>query len=690
MERDGPFGHWETSRLNVLETSHQSSALVFPSYADRACWKGWNAVACCRPLLPPSPRPRLQQVPTASRGWRQRRSLHIYGFDTAATDIGAVGGTGAGQTIALVEAYHSPTLPADLQTFDTEYSLPAVPSLKEVNESGGSTLPASNILWSVETSLDLEWAHAVAPGANIVVVEAASSQLGDLLAAADTARNLPGVSVVSMSWGVDEFTSETSFDSLFTTPAGHDNITFVASAGDTSVATGVQWPAASPNVVSVGGTTLAVDAPSSAAAVATATEATYSGSISGVSSFESTPVYQQGSSTPAGRRVPDVVYNADPLSGFSVYSTAGGGWQTLGGTSAGAPQWAALVAIADQMRATAGQSTLDGVSQTLPQLYQLQNSGSATAALSNAASASAQSTPTLTGPAPQAPASKTTARSIIVARVRNSSAAAAALSLTTAAGKPKASQIITALANLPSQTVAASQNPLAAGESAKRKLPKHAVHLFFLNTLAGPPSVAVAAIAPPVASLASCFQISTAEIAVAAAPSTSRPSAIEATISSPPAAPSALARALADGAGFGAGQALALVQSFSSFFQSIAYVTAPYLFEAPIVPVTEQGAADAMAVGSFYIAHVDVSRVFGDAMASFVNECIGRRAVCIEGGGPPPDHSRAWWVTAGVVVVDAIVLGYVVQRHRRRLRATACVRWWEDPSHNAEPFQLAQ
>ena len=177
----------------------------------------------------------------------------------------------------------------------------------------------------------MEWSHAVAPGANIVVVEAGSDLLANLLAAVDTARHLPDVSVISMSWGVSEFASETSFDALFTTPAGHISETFVASTGDTATASTVQWPAASPNVVSVGGSTL-----NTAAAAGTASETDFVGAVTGTSQFEPAPPYQSSSGTNVDRKTPDVVYNANPIPGFSIYDSNQGGWETVGGTSAGA------------------------------------------------------------------------------------------------------------------------------------------------------------------------------------------------------------------------------------------------------------------------------------------------------------------------------------------------------------------
>ncbi len=176
------------------------------------------------------------------------------------TAADGVKGDGTGETIALIEAYNDPTISSDLQTFDNAFNLPAPPTLTVVNQLGtavSATAP-TNSGWTEEESLDVEWAHAIAPGANILVVEANSQSIQDLLAAVNTARSTPGVVAVSMSWGFPETSNEISYDSNFTTPAGHQGITFIASSGDSGSLAGASYPAASPNVLSVGGTTLLV------------------------------------------------------------------------------------------------------------------------------------------------------------------------------------------------------------------------------------------------------------------------------------------------------------------------------------------------------------------------------------------------------------------------------------------------
>jgi len=197
--------------------------------------------------------------------------------------------------------------------------------------------PTSNSGWALETSLDAEWAHVVAPAAKIVVVVAKSSSLSDLLTAVDYAVKTVGAKQVSMSWGSAEFSSETSYDSHF----NKSGVTFFASSGDRGA--GVMWPAASPYVVGVGGTTLQLDSSGNVIS-----ETGWSGSGGGVSAYEAKPAFQNVWQKAGKRSVPDVSYNADPYTGFPVYITNYGGstgWITVGGTSAGAPQWAAQQAL---------------------------------------------------------------------------------------------------------------------------------------------------------------------------------------------------------------------------------------------------------------------------------------------------------------------------------------------------------
>ena len=294
---------------------------------------------------------------TTPRGYTPAQIRAAYSFAGMTFNGGSIQADGTGQTIAIVDAYNDPNIVNDLHVFDTMFGIADPPSFKVLNQTGGTALPATDAGWSEEIALDVEWAHAMAPGASIVLVEANSSSLTDLLTAVNAARNLSSVSVVSMSWGSGEFSSERQYDQYFTTPSGHSGVTFVASAGDSGAQ--ATWPAISPNVLSVGGTTLS----------SATSETAWSGSGGGYSRYETEPTFQRSAQTSGMRTSPDVSFNANPNTGFAVYDSVatGGrsGWFEIGGTSAGAPQWAALVAIANQGRALAGLSALSGVQSNL-------------------------------------------------------------------------------------------------------------------------------------------------------------------------------------------------------------------------------------------------------------------------------------------------------------------------------------
>jgi subtilase family serine protease len=186
-----------------------------------------------------------------------------------------------------------------------------------------------------------------------------------------TAAGLPGVSAVSMSWGSGEFSSEHVFDIDFTTPNGHQGVTFVASTGDAG--SPGDYPAYSPNVVAAGGTSLVLNANGSYK-----NETGWSGSGGGVSAFEARPAYQGAVQNTGHRTIPDLSSVANPSTGVAVYDsyngTAASPWEQVGGTSVSAPCLAAIVAIANQGRTASRSTTLDGASQTLPALYSLPSS----------------------------------------------------------------------------------------------------------------------------------------------------------------------------------------------------------------------------------------------------------------------------------------------------------------------------
>jgi subtilase family serine protease len=437
MNRQSKNRHGDSARGSLKFSSrkfssHPSRNILMEALDNRTLLSAaptlWQAQPIARPVFfnqPPAQTASQQQqeskeaavesvVPATYAG-----SATAYGLTPAQVE-GAYGvsgisfsgvvGNGAGETIAIIDAYDDPNALSDLNAFSTHFGLPTFdagtgsPTFAKLNQSGGTSLPGTDpdgpysgtggSDWEQEESLDIEWAHVIAPQANIDLFEA--NNAGSLFTAVATARQTSGVTVVSMSWGGSEFSGETSDDSAdFTTPAGHigagnlpGGITFVASAGDEGAyggangAVGVEYPAASPNVLSVGGTALTVSGDSyvSETGWGNGTSSGASGGGGGgISSMEAQPAFQSGVVTQSttNRTVPDVSMLASPNTGVPIYDSWDFGTATPwlpgyeGGTSLAAPMWAGLVAIADQGRNLSNLGSLNGATQTLPTLYKL-------------------------------------------------------------------------------------------------------------------------------------------------------------------------------------------------------------------------------------------------------------------------------------------------------------------------------
>jgi len=272
--------------------------------------------------------------------------IHIYASDTKSPqgltpgeikniyNLPATGGKG---TIVIIGAYDDTTIENDLATFDKQFNLPDCTTKNGCftkDKMSGSVKADSG--WAMETSLDIEWAHAIAPKAKILLVEATTPSGANLLSAVDYAAKQIGVSAISMSWGGGEFPEETTMDSHFVSKSGAP---FFASSGDDG--TGASWPASSPNVIGVGGTSLSLNSNGTLKK-----QTAWNGSGGGISAYEKEPSFQTGYNIPKSggmRAIPDVAYDADPASGFPIVRN--GKWYTVGGTSAGAPQWAAIAAL---------------------------------------------------------------------------------------------------------------------------------------------------------------------------------------------------------------------------------------------------------------------------------------------------------------------------------------------------------
>ena len=287
---------------------------------------------------------------------------------------------GAGQTVYIVDAKHNPNVAAELAAFSQKFGLPTctnkvVPAgtalpLAAASTSAGcelwvaysstsgaivNTPPAYDSGWSTEIALDVQWVHAIAPLARIVLIEAPDASVNSLLSAIRLA-NAMGPGVVSMSFGAQEGSWTSSVDSVFS-GAG---MTYLASTGDSGVA--VNWPSVSPAVVGVGGTTLTYSG------TGTRSEVSWSGTGGGTSAYTATPAYQKSQLPGVGsvvrRTVADVAMNADPATGHYVALIPPGStavqWISAGGTSLSAPMWAGLVAVTNANRLLAGKTLVGG------------------------------------------------------------------------------------------------------------------------------------------------------------------------------------------------------------------------------------------------------------------------------------------------------------------------------------------
>ncbi len=286
----------------------------------------------------------------------------IYKFPTYDT-AGIIVGTG--QTVAIVAAFHNPKAESDLNAFSTAYGLPACTKLSDCfkqvySDQYGNVISAAPVFnegWAMEMSLDVQWAHAIAPGANILLVEAKDSNAGNLLGAVKYASK--NAKYVSNSWGGNEFSFETWYDSWFATTS----VSYFVASGDGAKPF---WPSVSPNVVAVGGTSLKnIGAPDFS-------ETGWVSSGGGCSAYEKAnasqssyfAIFKNEDQCLGKRATPDLSLNADPASGVSVYNSNKyldylggpgvvggevGPWYKLGGTSASTPM------VAGRAAATEGQ-----------------------------------------------------------------------------------------------------------------------------------------------------------------------------------------------------------------------------------------------------------------------------------------------------------------------------------------------
>jgi subtilase family serine protease len=291
------------------------------------------------------------QVVSTPKGYGPAQFRGAYGLPAAATTA---------QTIAIVDAYDDPNIAADLNAYSSQFGLPqcnsANPCFKKVNQSGSATgpFPQANSGWALEIALDVEVAHGICPNCKILLVEASSASLGNLAAAVNTAAKL-GATEISNSYGGSEFSSEVS-DTAYNQPG----IAVTVASGDNGYGS-FGYPAASPYVITVGGTTLTLGTGNTYSG-----ETVWSGAGSGCSLYVAAPAWQSFLTACGGKRgSADVAADANPSTGAAVYDSVRyqgrSGWFQVGGTSLSSPLVAGVYALGGGLPAkTSGASGLYG------------------------------------------------------------------------------------------------------------------------------------------------------------------------------------------------------------------------------------------------------------------------------------------------------------------------------------------
>ena len=264
------------------------------------------------------------------------------------------GAAGTGMTVAIVDAYDLSTAEADLAVYRAQYGLPACTTangcFRKVNQSGGTSYPAADAGWGQEIALDIDMVSAACPNCHILLVETNTASSADLGTGVNTAVSL-GAMAVSNSYGRLELSADPSADAAY---YNHPGVAITAASGDwgydaaplgSTLYQGVEYPAASPDVVAVGGTSLVKDGSArgwTESAWGNATDK--DGAGSGCATYEPKPAWQTDSC--AKRMLADVSAVADPNTGVASYDSGTGGWSVMGGTSASSPIIAAVFALA--------------------------------------------------------------------------------------------------------------------------------------------------------------------------------------------------------------------------------------------------------------------------------------------------------------------------------------------------------
>jgi hypothetical protein len=325
-----------TSARTAATTTAAASAAKFKHACPTpAKAKTMQCFALINTAVAPQPASKFATTPNITPAGMSPANLQsAYNLASAAASAGS------GQTVYIVDVYDYTTAQSDLNTYRSQYGLPACGSgcFTKINQNGAtSPLPSSagTSGWDVEEALDIDMVSAICPLCHITLVEANSANNSDLYTAENTAASLG--KFVSNSWGGSEYSGEqTDANSYF----NHPGVAITVSAGDSP---GPEFPAEAQYVTAVGGTTLNTSSNSRGWA-----ESPWSSSGGGCSSYETAPSWQSSSVTGCGKREDnDVSADADPNTGAAIYNTESqGGWLQVGGTSESAPIIAATYALA--------------------------------------------------------------------------------------------------------------------------------------------------------------------------------------------------------------------------------------------------------------------------------------------------------------------------------------------------------
>jgi subtilase family serine protease len=305
----------------------------------------------------------VPQNPSAPTGILPAQFKAAYGFNR-------IPNQGQGQTMALVDAYADPNIESDVAYYVNYFHLP--PCNFRVVKVGD---PLNNLFWAEEESLDVEQACALVPQADIILVEANSQSLTDLLAAVQVAYSAPyNATVISMSWGYPEFNGENAYDSYFCNIVNGNGqpVTFVAASGDDTHQTTL-YPGASNCVIAAGGTNLVLSTPRplpNPTQLDYGVETAWFYGSGGVSPYEAQLAFQNPACatwSTINRCIPDIASVSNNIPLYDTYLNFG--WVNVAGTSISSPDWASFFTLVNSMRASQGKGTLSQAAQDLYTIY---------------------------------------------------------------------------------------------------------------------------------------------------------------------------------------------------------------------------------------------------------------------------------------------------------------------------------